>query len=77
MYSQRSRDLVHVLAHHTALVTGVHLSSDNVFQVWYVCTSVCVRVHEHACVYVCGGYVTHVFMLVAALQSMISFPLQM
>ena len=33
MYSQKSRDLVHVLEQHTALVTGVQLNANNLFQV--------------------------------------------
>lgn len=36
MYSQKSRDMVHALAQHTALVTGVQLNSNNLFQVCVV-----------------------------------------
>ena len=67
MYSQKSRDLVHVLEQHTALVTGVQLNANNLFQVEFVRAHsrvrVCVRI---MCVSACmctHTYVRHVGML--------------
>ena len=40
VYSQKSRELVHVLSHHTSTVTGVQRSPDNFFQVR--CVNFCV-----------------------------------
>ncbi|XP_065920998.1 WD repeat-containing protein 75-like isoform X2 [Dysidea avara] len=36
VYSQKSRELVHVLSHHTSTVTGVQRSPDNFFQLFTV-----------------------------------------